>query len=212
MSSLLAIELSTPRGNIAVTRGGQLVFEQDFTSHRSHNSMLYAPLAAALETAAPDLTKIIIGTGPGSYTGVRISIAAAHGVALSRSVPVVGWPSITALSTEPEHLVIGDARRGKFYTATVRHGSLVDGVTLHEEAALRAWLDQHPDLPVFTSDPVAPLGLPRVTLAQPSAALLARHAANAQPDGTDVEPLYVQEAFITKAKTPTMGATSATAG
>ena len=83
MSCILAIELSTRRGNIAVTRGGQLVFEQDFTSHRSHNSMLYAPLAAALETAGTDLTKIIIGTGPGSYTGVRISIAAAHGVAVA---------------------------------------------------------------------------------------------------------------------------------
>ena len=205
MSCLLAIELSTPRGNIAVTRDGEVVFEQDFTSHRSHNSMLYAPLAAALEVAGADLEKIVIGTGPGSYTGVRISIAAAHGVALSRGVPVVGWPSITALSDAAEHLVIGDARRGKFYVATVRNGRLVDGVALHDEPAFRAWLEQHSHLPCFTSDPVVPLQLAGVTVAQPSAALLARHAVDAVADGTDVEPLYVQEAFVTKAKTPTMG-------
>ena len=205
MSCILAIELSTPRGHIAVTRDGAVVFEQDFTSHRSHNSMLYAPLAAALEIAGTELAKIVVGTGPGSYTGVRISIAAAHGVALSRDVPVIGLPSIATLSEAPEHLVVGDARRGKFYTALVRNGRLVDGVPLHDESGLRAWLDEHAGLPCFTSDPAAPLQLPQVLLAQPSARLLALQAENEQATGADIEPLYVQEAFITKAKTRSMG-------
>jgi len=206
MSCILAIELSTSRGHIAVRRDGELVFEKDFTSHRSHNSMLYAPLAAALEVAGGALDKIVIGTGPGSYTGVRISIAAAHGVAISRQVPVIGLPSIAALSEAPEHVAVGDARRGKFYAALIREGEMVGEVALLDEAGLRAWLDERADLPCFTSDGAAPLQLARVTIAQPSAVLLALHAEIVQANELDIEPLYVQDAFITKAKTPTMGA------
>jgi len=200
MSSLLAIDLSTPRGHIAVLRADGVLYEQDFTSHRSHNALLYAPLAEALEIAEPDLTKVIIGTGPGSYTGVRISIAAAQGVVLSRGVPVVGLPSLIALSEEAEYLVVGDARRGKFYTSHIRAGLLIDGITLHDEAGFRAWLEAHSTLPCYTSDAAAPLQIERIRSTPPSAVLLARHGLDVTESDHDLEPIYVQEAFITKAK------------
>ncbi len=205
MSCILAIELSTPRGHMAVLREGSLIYERDFTSQRSHNSMLYAPLTEALEVAGSALSKIVVGTGPGSYTGVRISIAAAYGVALSRGAPVVGLPSIASLSEAAEHLVIGDARRGKFYVAHVRAGTLIAPVALHDETSLLRLLDEHAGVPCFTSDAKAPLGLERVRLGQPNAVLLAKLGMSVAPDDRDIEPLYVQEAFITKAKTPTMG-------
>lgn len=206
MNCILAIDLSTPRGHIAVTKAGQVIYEQDFTSHRSHNSMLYGPLAVALEAAGKDLTKIAVGTGPGSYTGVRISIAAAHGVALSRGLQVVGLPSLTAVSQLPEFLVVGDARRGKYYAGRISDRKLKDSLLLLEESELRIWRQQNSGLDCFTTDPVVPLELPAVVIAQPSAALLALHAGDeyAEP-GVEIEPIYVQDAFITKAKTPTMG-------
>jgi tRNA threonylcarbamoyl adenosine modification protein YeaZ len=205
MSSLLAIDLSTPRGHIAVLRADGVLYEQDFTSHRSHNSLLYAPLAQALEIAGPDLQKIIIGTGPGSYTGVRISIAAAQGVALSRNVPVVGLSSLVALHDDAEYLAVGDARRGKFYTAHVRDGLLIEGIALHDEAGFRAWLDAHAHLPCYTSDAAQPLQMQRIRSTPPNATLLARHGFNITESEHDLEPIYVQDAFITQAKTPTMG-------
>lgn len=200
MSTVLALDLSTPRGHIAVLRGETVVYEQAFTSHRSHNSQLYAPLAEALDIAGADLSKLIIGTGPGSYTGVRISIAAAQGVALSRSVPVVGLPSLVALSDEPEYLVTGDARRGKFYTARVRDGLLIEGIALHDEASFRTWLDACPALPCYTSDAASPLQIERIKSTPPSALLLARHGSDVSETEQDLEPIYVQDAFITKAK------------
>lgn len=206
MNCALGIDLSTSHGHIAVVADDDVVmFEQTFTSERSHNSMLYGPLGEALEVAGDGLKAIVIGTGPGSYTGVRISIAAAYGVALSRSVPVNGVPSIAALGDE-SYAVIGDARRGKFYAAEVRDGLLTDGFALLDEAGLRAWLEEHKDLPLRSSDVVAPLGLANVQLTRPSAIRLARHGLRPGLVADDnVEPLYVQEAFITKAKTPTMG-------
>ena len=74
----LAIETSTTRGSIALTRDGEVLLEQSFASERSHNSQIFAPLGEALELAIPEL--IAVGTGPGSYTGARIGIAAGIGI------------------------------------------------------------------------------------------------------------------------------------
>ena len=85
--TLLALDLSTAHGSIAVVRGGSdVLFQSSFQSERSHNAQVFAPLRDALAAAGDGLTGIVIGNGPGSYTGVRIAIAAAQGVALSRNV------------------------------------------------------------------------------------------------------------------------------
>src|SRR5690349_3926881 len=73
---ILAIESSAPRGSLALWRDGRLVEVQEFQSERAHNSVLFAPLNAVLhQSEALDL--IVCGTGPGSYSGVRVGIAAA---------------------------------------------------------------------------------------------------------------------------------------
>lgn len=202
---ILALELSTPRGHVAVVKDGSVWFEAEFVSERSHNSMLYAPLEKALEAAGSSLGLIVVGTGPGSYTGVRISIAAAHGVALSRNVPVIGLPSIAALDDSPHHAVVGDARRGKFYHAVIEEGRLLGGVPLGDEAETRAWISEH-GLSVFTSDDKEPLAGTGILCRRPCAIRLANAAAALGEEAVwtlaekGVEPLYVQEAFITKAK------------
>ena len=204
--AILAIELSTPTGQLAVVREGKVLHESAFTSNRSHNSMLYVPLAQALEAAGEALGLIVVGTGPGSYTGVRISIAAAHGVALSRNVPVIGLPSLAALSELTDYHVTGDARRGKFYTIRVIQGGLQGELELHDEAGLREWKARHAGEPCFTSDAAAPLDLPGVVVAQPSAVLLAHLAAKLDPEAIatlaahELEPVYITEAFITTKK------------
>lgn len=202
MNCLLAIELSTPRGHIAVLRDdGTLLLEREFTSHRSHNSMLYAPLAEALAVAGDTLRSIVVGTGPGSYTGVRIAIAAAQGVAISRNVSMCGLPSVTALSDAPEHIVIGDARRGLFHGTRIRNGRVVESMVVVDDATMRAWLTERASLPCFTSDAAPPSVHPEAQRVSPSAVLLAQHALTQKPASQDlIEPLYVQEAFISKAR------------
>ncbi len=204
----LAIDLSTPHGHIALVQASRVLFQSRFTSHRSHNSMLYAPLAEALEMAGSELRGIVIGSGPGSYTGVRISIAAAQGIALSRGIPVIGAASVATLSHAPNYRVIGDARRGHFYVGEVNSGRLCGDIAILDEASTREWLGDHAQDEIFTSDDAAPLASAIVQCVQPDAVLLAEFAATLSASELEVaasielEPIYLQPAFITQAKRP----------
>ena len=64
-----------------------------------------------------DLTALAVGTGPGNFTGVRISVAAARGLSLGLGIPAVGVTTLEALAHGlPRPLrVVEDARRGMVY-------------------------------------------------------------------------------------------------
>lgn len=97
---------------------GGIVTEK-FESHRQQNKLLFPALEKLLkgeENNSIDL--IIVGTGPGSYNGSRIAIAAAQGLAIAYQCPVVAICSFlgTRLAAENElSYAIGDARRGSFF-------------------------------------------------------------------------------------------------
>lgn len=201
--TVLALDLSTSRGVIAVLRDRAVVYEDAFTAERSHNAQVFAPLGAALDAVGDGPAILAIGTGPGSYTGVRIAIAAAQGVALSRGWSVIGWPSIATAPVTDYH-VLGDARRGMYYHASVTNRSLgpihiVDAATAQSQVEQTGgdW---------FTFDAKVPLGLPQVQAVQPDAVTLAQIVSalpekDIQAQSTrPLEPLYLQEAFITTAK------------
>jgi tRNA threonylcarbamoyl adenosine modification protein YeaZ len=208
-ATLLALDLSTAHGSLAVVCGGEVRFEASFQSERSHNARVFAPLRDALEAAGPDLTGVVIGNGPGSYTGVRIAIAAAQGIALSRSVWCVGWSSLAApdIQTGPNYRVIGDARRQSFYLAEVKNGCLMPEIeTVSPETARERCADGSPWL---TFDAKLPLDLPHLLPARPNAVHLAQIVATL-PEAELREhiarpliPHYLAEAFITKPKRPT---------
>ena len=64
-----------------------------------------------------DLTRLAVGTGPGNFTGVRIAVAAARGLALGLGIPAIGVPRLEALAHGlPRPVtVIEDARRDEVY-------------------------------------------------------------------------------------------------
>lgn len=197
--TILALDLSTPHGQLCVLQGTTLLYEQEFVSDRSHNSMLYGPLQQALAIATPEL--IVVGIGPGSYTGVRISIAAAQGIGLSKGCPVIGWSSLTTLSDASTYEVLGDARRGTAYLAEIKNGRLAS-LTLHPADSVPA----ETALLRLTADPKPLPGHPQVQPCLPSAQRLARitaalPAAEIQQLSQHLlEPHYIQEAFVTQPK------------
>jgi tRNA threonylcarbamoyl adenosine modification protein YeaZ len=114
----LVIETSTPQATVALV-GPRGVEMRGFTSDRSHNAMLFEPLKELLDVR-PDLALVLVGSGPGSYSGTRVGIAAAQGVGIARACPAVAVPSILAVPAVDggaECLAIGDARRGSYWTA-----------------------------------------------------------------------------------------------
>lgn len=78
------------------------------------------------------LTALAVCSGPGNFTGIRISVSAARGLALSLGIPAVGVSMLDALAygISGEALVTLDARRGAIYAQRFRDGHAVDAPEL----------------------------------------------------------------------------------
>ncbi|GAA5481122.1 tRNA (adenosine(37)-N6)-threonylcarbamoyltransferase complex dimerization subunit type 1 TsaB [Haloferula sargassicola] len=205
MPLLLAIESSTNRASLALFRDGVCVFEGGFESDRNHNSLLFDPLEKALARLEGErLDEVVIGTGPGSYSGTRVGIAAGQGVALVHGCPAVGLSSLLATPVR-RGFAIGDARRGSAWWATVGDG--LPQPELIDPAELASRLRDQPA--VFSFENVTRLGLPaelEVAHQEPTAPRLAE-AWLALPEETKArlraeapQPAYLRPPHITEAK------------
>lgn len=203
---VLALELSTPCGSVAVVNGAQLLFSATFQAQRSHNAQVFQPLQQALAAAGENLSGIVVGIGPGSYTGIRIAIAAAHGISLARAVPVAGLNSLVAATDAGNFGVVGDARRGRWYVASVKDGLLDENIAIVSPADLDAAMAATNQTEWLSMDQTAPAVLPTIQLAQPCAIRLARLATHWTSSDWEkqaeqsLEPRYLEGAFITQAK------------
>lgn len=123
--ALLAIELSGPCSTVALQAGGEL-WERDFTAERGRVLLTEVDaLLAEAGVAREDLRAVLCGTGPGSYTGLRIAAAAAQALSFALRIPSAGVQSLHAAALgAPEgatvHLLL-DAFRGELYHAALRH-------------------------------------------------------------------------------------------
>jgi tRNA threonylcarbamoyladenosine biosynthesis protein TsaB len=96
---LLAIDTATRSSVVAVGRGEPLARSVRHVQHR-HGSHLLAQIDEALEAAAAsiaDVAALAVGTGPGSFTGLRVGLATAKTIAYARELPLLGVPSSDAL-------------------------------------------------------------------------------------------------------------------
>ena len=115
----LVFETSTPHASIALVGPEGVIEQREFCSDRNHNAMLFGPLQELLQSGR-EIGLVLVGSGPGSYSGTRVGIAAAQGVAIALSCPCVAVPSILAVPSGENGaacLAIGDARRGSYWTA-----------------------------------------------------------------------------------------------
>ena len=137
-----------------------------------------------------DLTRIGVGTGPGNFTGVRISVAAARGLALGLGIPAVGVTALEAAAHGlPRPLVVAeDARRGEVYCQSF---------TPAPGEARLVQLDAVPALPVTGSaaTPVSALtGAAVLPPALPLAEAIARIAAARSLPSPRPAPFYLRAA------------------
>ncbi|WP_052715943.1 tRNA (adenosine(37)-N6)-threonylcarbamoyltransferase complex dimerization subunit type 1 TsaB [Devosia chinhatensis] len=117
----LAIDTAAPRLQLALTLpdGGIDVLVEDIA--KGHAEILFDRIGQLLGrngTDYADLDRIAVTTGPGSFTGLRIGLSAARGLGLARNLPVLGIPSLFALSLSGSGgpvAVLIDARRGEAY-------------------------------------------------------------------------------------------------
>ncbi|MFK7847054.1 MAG: tRNA (adenosine(37)-N6)-threonylcarbamoyltransferase complex dimerization subunit type 1 TsaB [Rhodothermales bacterium] len=106
MASFLAIETATDVCSVAVLKGSQIAIEMVLTQPRAHSENLVPMIQDTLAhagVASEELAGIVVSKGPGSYTGLRIGVSAAKGLAFAHQIDLIGVPSIEALATNATH-------------------------------------------------------------------------------------------------------------
>jgi tRNA threonylcarbamoyladenosine biosynthesis protein TsaB len=121
---LLAIDTATQYTSLALFDGNSLIGEHTWRSDHHHTTQL-APavhdLMARTGIAMADLSALAVCTGPGSFTGLRIGVALAKGIAGGRGLPLVGVSSMDVLAAgQPQMngslVTIVEAGRGRIIT------------------------------------------------------------------------------------------------
>jgi tRNA threonylcarbamoyladenosine biosynthesis protein TsaB len=125
---VLAAHTTTPTLSVAFTEGGRVLGERTLPPGREHLENL-APmireLAARLRISLEALDGFGVAIGPGSFSGIRIGLAAMKGMALALEKPVVGISSLAVLATQglsdgDAGASVIDARRGEMYVAAYK--------------------------------------------------------------------------------------------
>lgn len=106
---LLAVDTSTRTVGLALYDGVQVMYELAWTSNDFHTVELAPAVASMLERCDQEISAlqaIVVATGPGSFTGLRIGLALAKGLALVRHIPLIGIPSLDVLAAAQPTIAI----------------------------------------------------------------------------------------------------------
>jgi tRNA threonylcarbamoyladenosine biosynthesis protein TsaB len=211
---LLAFETATEACSVALYADGEII-ERFQIAPRRH-AELSLPWADALlaeaGVAKPQLDAIAFGRGPGAFTGVRLAVALAQGIALALDRPLVPVSTLAVLAAQSDGgriLATIDARMGEVYTGTfLRDGDALQATSSEAVGAPAdyALAGDDQDWHGVGTGFAAAEGRLQVRLAErfihidatalPRAADLARLAAQAYARGEAVAPERVEPAYL----------------
>jgi tRNA threonylcarbamoyladenosine biosynthesis protein TsaB len=129
---ILAIETATGCGSVALTRGtgqtGKVLAEYSLQPEVTHSRRLLGSVQAIMKSAGVEwkhLDGIAVSQGPGSFTGLRIGMAAAQGMAMAAGIPLLSVPTLDGLAAQVPPVdspvcCLLDARKQQVYAALYR--------------------------------------------------------------------------------------------
>jgi tRNA threonylcarbamoyl adenosine modification protein YeaZ len=134
MTISLAIDTATSRTIVGVVDNGVVVFEEFHEGATDHGKAISQLVAQALKSSKL-VDQVVIGMGPGPFTGLRVGITFAQSFALARSIPWIGVCSLDAIKIDSsihdlntdEYTVAIDARRKQMYWASYKSGVRISG-------------------------------------------------------------------------------------
>lgn len=196
-SVILAIDTATPAVIAGIVRrdgdGIEVLAERVTVDARAHAERLTPNVVAALADAGlsvDDLNAVVVGCGPGPFTGLRVGMATAAAYGHALGIPVHGVCSLDAIGidTAGEVLVLTDARRREVYWARYDDGFRVDG------PAVNAPVDVPAGARAVAGSPehVALFDLPRQPAIYPTASGLVRSVADWTAQPAPLIPLYLR--------------------
>ena len=215
---LLAIETATPGASVALVEDRTTLAAASRIDRVGHATFLVPAIDFCFDQVGwnpSDLDAVVVDVGPGLYTGIRVGLATAQGLAAAFGIPVISAVSVDAVALEARtgHRMIWsvvDVRRGEFAVGRYRPvpgGVVKDGSTeLVKPDVLRAMLDSSSDQSLVVGD-VGSLpeglfrGLHRVKTGKPRypyAVNLAeighsRYEKGDYPAPDDIRPMYLRE-------------------
>lgn len=215
---VLAIETATPASSIALAEDRTVIASAQKVDRRGHSAFLVSALDFCFDQAGwtpLDLNAVVVDIGPGLYTGIRVGLATAQGLAAALGVPLLPANALDALAlratTGRRHIYsVIDVRRNEWAVASYRPvpgGVVKDGPgQLVSANTLRGMLESDPEDILLVGDveslPASTLtGLHRMKTGRPrfpgADALLecvaARLKAEEFPHPDEIRPLYMRE-------------------
>ena len=194
---VLAIDTATPAVTAGVVRRDdanvEVLAERVTVDARAHAEQLTPNVVDALADAGltvDDLDAVVVGCGPGPFTGLRVGMATAAAYGHALDLPVHGVCSLDAIGIETagDALVVTDARRREVYWARYRDGVRVDGPAVNAPADVPADAQAVAGSP----DHAALFNLPRLSPVYPTAAGLVRAVTNWTTEPAPLVPLYLR--------------------
>jgi tRNA threonylcarbamoyladenosine biosynthesis protein TsaB len=145
MARILSLETSTSICSVAIHERGELLAVSEIKEPGAHAEKLLDLVDAAMkqvELRLSDLDAVAVSQGPGSYTGLRIGVSTAKGIAYALEIPLIGINTLQAMAASqkiaPGEFVVAvlDARRMEVYTQTfgdsIQEISSIEAVILEE--------------------------------------------------------------------------------
>ena len=146
--SILAIDTAASRTSVVVIENGKVVFNEFRDGAMKHGPALPELVQAAIKSR--EITQVLVGMGPGPYTGLRVGITFAQTFAWARNIPVRGFcslDSIAAQVSDSDFIVAIDARRKEIYWASYKDGLRVAGPAVSKPAEVPNFIiDLYPDM------------------------------------------------------------------
>lgn len=229
---ILAIDTALDACAAAVldTEAGKVIASESQIMKRGHAEALMPLIARVMGEAGTgfdSLGRIAVTTGPGSFTGLRVGLSAARGIALAANKPVVGVNTLAAyaapvVSENVEHPIVSviDARHDHVYFQVVSGNgtALVRPKVAPIAEALSAWRFGTPYLVGNAAKLLAERwpshALPPINadeLAAPDIAWVGWLGAAVSPDAAPARPFYLRLPDVKPPKQPSYGAAPPTA-
>src|ERR1700761_6892825 len=123
----LAIDTSSSVGSLALGNAQVVVQSIEFRGPQRHSAALF-PALTRLGIPRLKLRRIIVGIGPGSFSGIRVALAAAQGLAMVQNIPVIGICSAWSVALQKKNVtrlgIFADAKRREAFCTVFKNGEL----------------------------------------------------------------------------------------
>ncbi|CAM3817294.1 tRNA (adenosine(37)-N6)-threonylcarbamoyltransferase complex dimerization subunit type 1 TsaB [Mycobacterium frederiksbergense] len=194
---VLALDTATPAVTAGIVELGATIVtlaERTIVDARAHAERLTPNVVAALADGGrtmADLDAVVVGCGPGPFTGLRVGMATAAAYGQALGIPVHGVCTLDAIAraTRGEVLVVTDARRREVYWARYRDGVRVAGPAVNAADEVNA-----DGVQAVAGSPAlaASFGLPVIGPEYPTAAELVAAVPDWNQEPQPLIPLYLR--------------------